>query len=675
MFVPAQGRPRRPIEPRANRRGSDGRRRPRRGRSLPYRLALAAALAALACVRAAAGPAAAAERVPEPTQYSQAPYLAAIPDLPPLEDRLPLAPLVWSAALPEPAAYGGRLRVRLAPRAVEAAGSWLLAENFLATPGAEGLALRGNLVESFQVHPALTHFRFALRRGLRWSDGAPVTTADVAFAYEAVWRNDDLNFLGLPAYLRTGGHPTGPPPQLIVLDDYAFALAFDAAYGSFPGFLARHGPHSYADLLKPAHYLKAYHPDYVPFARMAELLTARGLRYPWELFAAADCQPAAARAEACRDFPVLWPWTPTDSAGDPLRLARNPYYHKVDAAGRQLPYLDTVILAAAPRGAARAHPVAGAFDLLLADEPWRWALQALPPTYRVQWRETPADRLTLFLNRTFPDAEWRALASDPDFRRALLLAADGASLSARLFADGAGPPAAAAAFDPGQARARLDALGLDTRDAAGWRQTPRGAAFRLTIEYDAEQAACARAARHLAARWRDVGLHAQAAATPPRLLAARTRANQVQALLGRAEWDGRADDPRGIRLRHEAWGPQWALWRATQGRQGEEPPPAVRHLYDLYAQQARVRAGTAAQAAVTRQIRARHAEGQFGLPLTARFWHALVLDSRLRNVPGAGTAQEALQAGEGFFLRPAAERPADADRPKPEKRDADAQAP
>ena len=650
-------------------------RRARRGQPVPYRIALAAALAALACVRAAAWPAAAAERPPEPPRYSQAPYLAADPALPALEDRLPLSPRVWpsppAAAPPAPAPYGGRLRVRLAPRAVADASGWLLAENFLGAPGAEGQAFHGNLVASFHVHPALTHFRFALRRGLRWSDGAPVTTADVAFAYEAVWRNDDLNFLGLPAYLRTGGQPAGRPPQLIVLDDYAFALAFDEAYGSFPGFLARYGPHSYADLLKPAHYLKAYHPDHMARPRMAELLTARGLRYPWELFAAADCQPAAARAEACRDFPVLWPWTPTDSAGDQLLLERNPYYYKVDAAGRQLPYLDAVILAPTPRAAARARPAAGAFDLLLADEPWRWSLQPPAPAHRVQWMAQRADRLTLFLNLTFPDAEWRALAAHPDFRRALRLAADGASLSARLFADRETPPAAAA-FDPGPARALLDALGLDTRDAAGWRQTPRGAAFRLAIEYDAGQAAFAAAAPLLAARFQAIGLNAQAAAAAPHLLAVRTRANQVQASLGRAEWEGRADDPRGIRLRHEAWGPQWSLWRVTQGRQGEEPPPAVRQLYDLYRQQARVRAGTAEQAAVTRQIREQHAERAFGLPLTEHFWHALVLDARVRNVPVTGTVQEALQAGEGYYLIPTAARPTGTGT---EKRDAGGRAP
>ena len=597
--------------------------------------------------------------------YSQSPYLEA-QALPPVADRLPRAPLTWPGAAPGTApplpvgTYGGHLRVQYLSRARCHAACWLLAENWLAPRGGAPPAFHGNLAARFHAHPAQTHFRFEIRHGLRWSDGAPVTTADVAFAYEETWHHDRLNFLGMPAYLRAGGRLDGTPPQLVVQDDYAFFLIFDEAYGRLPGFLASQGPYSYADLLKPAHHLKAYHPDYAPGAQIAAQLAARGLRYPWELFAAADCYPAAAHAAACQDFPVLWPWKPAGRAGAALRLTRNPYYHKVDAHGRQLPYLDEVTVTALAAGPTRRRPGAGAFDLLWTDDLQAWAPRrawALDAAYAAQWRAAPAAaRLTLHLNRTFADAEWRALAAAPDFRRALLLAADRPALRALLLADGTPPAAPAAAFDPVQARALLDGLGLTARDAAGWRTTPSGAPLRLAIEHDADRAAFAAAARLLAARFRDVGLNAQAAAAPPSVLHARRRGNQVQMALGWAAWDRPEGGIRGLRLRHADWGPLWRLWRETQGRQGEAPPPPVQRLHDLYARQAQARAGTDEQARVADQLQALHEEQQWGLPLTEPLRQALILAPRLRNVPATGTAAAALQAGEGYFLEDAGGR-------------------
>ena len=161
------------------------------------------------------------------------------------------------------------------------------------------------------------------------------------FTYDEIWHNELLNFMGMPQRLRTGGDPVGSLVVLEVRDDYTFYLKFDEPYGSFLTVLGGTGWFSYADLLKPAHYLKEFHPDYISADRTKELLQERDLRYEWELFESADCYAQEARAAKCQDFPVIMAVDPARrGAGAELYLQRNPYYHKVDGAGRQLPYID-----------------------------------------------------------------------------------------------------------------------------------------------------------------------------------------------------------------------------------------------------------------------------------------------------------------------------------------------
>ena len=73
-------------------------------------------------------------------------------------------------------------------------------------------------------------------------------------------------------------------------------------------------------------------------------------------------KPARSNARA---FPCLWPWTPQGGGGDELYLQRNPYYHKVDGAGRQLPYLDRINLREASAASQLAISQSGLHDLYL----------------------------------------------------------------------------------------------------------------------------------------------------------------------------------------------------------------------------------------------------------------------------------------------------------------------
>ena len=63
----------------------------------------------------------------------------------------------------------------------------------------------------------------------------------------------------------------------------------------------------------------------------------------WEITDPVDClttQQFPGLVE--ENFPMLYPWIMVSSENNVQLWERNPYYHKVDAEGKQLPYIDYI---------------------------------------------------------------------------------------------------------------------------------------------------------------------------------------------------------------------------------------------------------------------------------------------------------------------------------------------
>ena len=131
------------------------------------------------------------EITPTPPPVSQeAPMLAekvAAGELPPLQERLPINPLVVGSGvmateeeLPDwqPGKYGGTLR--MAHHGAFQPNLFVMAmEAPLESTGISAVDVYGNVLESYEVSDDNTTFTFYLRKGLKWSDGVPVTIDDV----------------------------------------------------------------------------------------------------------------------------------------------------------------------------------------------------------------------------------------------------------------------------------------------------------------------------------------------------------------------------------------------------------------------------------------------------------------------------------------------------------------
>jgi peptide/nickel transport system substrate-binding protein len=259
--------------------------------------------------------------------------------LPPVDQRLPLGPVVLQP-IERTGVYGGTWRMALLGGQDTA---WLVRtigyEN-LVRWNREWKTVEPNVAESFDVSPDASQFTFKLRNGLRWSDGEPFTADDIVFWYDDYLTNTELNPGGPWEWMMAGGQAG----TVTKLDDYTVVFKFSAPNGLLLQKLAT--PDAQDVVRYPRHYLQQFHKKYNP--NVDQLVAAAGAPDWMALFRQKGTTipgtPYDARWQN-PDLPSLNAWSVTSAYGQGTRVVaeRNPYYWKVDPAGRQLPYLDRVV--------------------------------------------------------------------------------------------------------------------------------------------------------------------------------------------------------------------------------------------------------------------------------------------------------------------------------------------
>jgi peptide/nickel transport system substrate-binding protein len=248
--------------------------------------------------------------------------------LPPVEERLPVEPLVYKTAnMPDGVGvYGDVMRHVIGGRpegwnyiggqAQGYGGIDIGMSECLTRTGplfqvrAEELEPLPNLARSWEWSEDGLQLTMHLIEGARWSDGDPFDSEDVMFYWDD--HVHDPNLLPLNgARPETFGNAT-----LEALDAYTIRWTFNEpfatqylyqmAYGTFcPG---------------PSHILRPHHPRHSDNT-YEQYVNA----FPPDFL----------------NIPVMGAWVPVEyRADDIIVLRRNPYYWKVDEQGNQLPYLD-----------------------------------------------------------------------------------------------------------------------------------------------------------------------------------------------------------------------------------------------------------------------------------------------------------------------------------------------
>ena len=368
--------------------------------------------------------------------YNEAPMLAemvAAGDLPGVCDRLPDNPLVVSPGVylpealivPEIGQYGGELLMTWQNNVA-------MKETLFNTLNRDDNTIAPNIIEEFIISDDASEYTFKLRAGHKWSDGAPVTTEDVRFAYEDVISNAELR-PAVPTYLKSGNVPDGAPATLEIVDDTTFKFVFDGPYPGFASSLVSLGT-GYLDIIKPKHYLVQFHSDYGDADEIAAMVEEGGLESWVEVFNAKDVSGWCENCLHAIGFPQLGPWMRVEGPEEEVVTQRNPYYFAVDADGNQLPYLDgrrAVINQWGIMETAELMMFAGDVHYF-----WTTSLANLPlfieneenGNYTTHVYPNKDSRM-LHLNLTFDDPVWREVTWDARFRNAVMLAIDSEDLS------------------------------------------------------------------------------------------------------------------------------------------------------------------------------------------------------------------------------------------------------
>lgn len=552
------------------------------------------ALAAMS-VTALAGSAWAFQEAPMLTEMVEAGSLPAV------DERLPTKPTVVNALTV--GEYGGTWR-----RAFNGPGDrWgptkLMEERVLKwTADADGGAvLTPGYIESYSVNENSTEFTFTLLEGLKWSDGAPVTTEDVRFWYEDVFLNTEVT----PNIDATFA-PGGKPMEIEIADDRTFTVKFSQPYVYFLQILAKDSTGEPSldrpSFLFPKHYLSQFNNKYASEAELAAAATSFNVAGWKDLWGS---KGAATAWWLNPDLPVLTAWkVETPPPADTVVMVRNPYYYAVDQEGNQLPYIDRI--------EHRLFQDPETLNLMIAqgelDMQDRHLNLANYTFYKeneerggynvVTWKDS--NIWSLVPNMTTKDEVLKALFENPDVRQALSVAID-RELIIELTQSGLSLPVQAAPvtgsqyydpemaahwaeYDPELADELLDGAGLAERDADGFRLRSDGQRFSIVVE--ANDAAQAKTLELLTENFAEVGIEL------------------LPRVIDRTQWDNnRANndfqmqwmpydrmtyvpaDPRRL-MGSDSFGNEYYKWYSTGGTSGIEPSQdnALRQIFDLWDQ-------------------------------------------------------------------------------------------
>ncbi|CTQ56254.1 putative ABC transporter-binding protein precursor [Roseibium album] len=462
----------------------------------------------------------------------------------------------------------------------------------------EKLELVPDILEDIDVEDGRI-FTLHTREGHKWSDGNPFGAEDIRYYFEDVVSNESLTPSGLPPFLEVNGKG----PKFEVLDDTTVRFTWDEPNPLFLPELAKSRP---PFIYRPAHYLKQFHEKYGDPDHMAKE-AAKVKKRSWApLHAKKDDMYNGRNIE----LPTLQPWIRKRKDSD-LRfvLERNPYYHRVDGAGQQLPYIDQVIMTVADGKLIPAKAQAGetnlqARNLSFSDITVLKKGEKLNDYVTALWSNTKGSEISILPNMTVKDPVWRKLMRDTRFRHALSLGIDRNLLNRVLFF-GLGTPGNDtvlatsplykaeyttkwAEFDPDQANALLDEIGLTKRNKDGIRLLPDGRPLEIIVETAGESQTQIDALELVGENWRALGI--KLFAKPSQRDNLRERAITGQLVM--SVWWGmengiptsemRPDDLAPVRGDFLGWH-AWGDYYETDGEGGEKPDwaPAAK-LMELY---------------------------------------------------------------------------------------------
>ena len=525
-----------------------------------------------------------------------------------LANRLPSEPLVY-APYDAIGKYGGTLDVL--SNATEAGTSDFLSVRHvnLVRYSDDLQTVVPNIAKGWEWNDDFTQLTFFLRKGHRWSDGAPFTADDVKFWYDELAL--DPKIMEKPKdYVLVGGEPM----TVDVIDPQTVRFNLPAPK---PGLLS-HFATSFAQGFQPKHFLGQFHPDVNADADALAQAAGfeNGLAVIKAYFGNSDWtdtpvpllnSPDRVANLPADTMPTLESHITVSDTTEGRHYVANPYFHIVDTQGNQLPYISEQDEIYANDNEIRI------LKLINAEADYKSQSLQLPSAPLLLEHQESGDytidlrpEITLAnvsFNVTHADLEKRKVFGDLRFRQAMSIALNRDEINEVGFL-GQGIPKQYVGFspspsfldpkwesymiqyDPEAANSLLDAIGMKDIDGDGMRELPNGEKLILNMQF-ATQGVAGEVVELVCQNWSEVGIQCVVKEVTPD----EYRSSQSSNNLDVGSW--RKSQPMAIVLgNNELWVPPfenyfghrtgmlWAEYVDSKGASGVKPPSYVIQLID-----------------------------------------------------------------------------------------------
>jgi len=614
--------------------------------------------------------------IPEPvSQYNEAPALAEMVKagtLPPVDERLPLEPLVHTP-VEEVGQYGGTWHRAAVGPADPQLPARLTYENWIRWD-MNGAAMVPNLMKSWDISEDGTVYTFYMRQGMRWSDGEPFNADDIMFIFNDHWGNEELSPTGVPSWLTVQGEPV----KIDKVDDYTIRLTFTGPNGLFMTLLASANG---LTMFRCAHYLKQFHINYADKAKLEADAKAAGFEFWYQYYNNKGGDINRTRDEI--DLPTIFAWKAKVVAPtSPTVVDRNPYYWKVDTAGNQLPYIDVIEHQIVENAEVlNLKAIAGELDMQLrhmnfANFPL-FQDSKEQGNYRVlQWVRGYITDTVIAPNIAHKDPVMREILGDKRFRWALSHGINREEIIESVYLGMAEPnqvsPLSTSPFyweeqaknrldyDVDAANALLDEMGLTNKDAGGYRLRSDGKRLSINYEYAPIFGAWGDIGELLTAQWKQLGVELTVTQEDRTLFYERKQANEHDM----GVWTGNGEFNPLI-------GPRWFLpldnesihcvpyadWFNSGGTTGEDPPAGsdIRKTREIY-EEIKITVDPDKQKDLWRQILELNKENVFVIGIATAPPELVIVKNNFRNVPDVAVSDWNLltpgaTAPEQYFIK------------------------
>ena len=513
--------------------------------------------------------------------------------LPPVAERLPEEPLV---IVPFEAcgSYGGEMRYLA--RALESNTSeglsWRQVQ--LVRLDDDLQTIKPDVAKSWEWNDDYTEITFHLREGHKWSDGTPFTAEDVAF-----WLNDLIMNETLYSSTRA---PWNVGSRAEVIDETTVKFVFDAPLPGLLNHIVAQG--QFFAAFAPKHALAPFHGDFAEDADAKAKEAGFDSWADWFRLRWGHWMDRTTHSALGLEVPTLESHIMVKAPDETFRdFVPNPYYHRVDTSGQQLPYVNE-------HKERFVDPSLYVVEILNGnvDQKSPGALEEFPVLKEAEAEGNfrvilPAGSKGPFIvfNQTHKDPAVRAIYADVRFRQAMSVALDRDEINETLFLGVAKIGSALpyqvptaeegdlmhfAAFDPDQANALLDEMGMAKGDD-GLRRRPDGEPFSIVWEYSTQFSGSPEFPVLVSEMWRAVGVDVQLREIDSVTMGDKGRDNalDIHMIYDQPIYPVLAAGVEPLvppfHINDPLTGLPWVQFRDSGGATGEEAPDWAKELWSL----------------------------------------------------------------------------------------------